>query len=67
MPTEVREIDWAARKIVTSDDRTLPIVDLFDRLGRPLQKPFGAIVAIAGEPGAWVTFKLADFGRNQLQ
>ena len=67
MQVEVQEIDWPARQIVTSDDRTLPIVALFDALGRPLTGPFGAVVAFAGHPGAWVTFKLCEFDRRKLQ
>ena len=67
MAVEIQEIDWPARLIVTSDARTLPIVALFDALGRPLTGPFGAVVAFAGEPGAWVTFKLCAFDRNKLQ
>ena len=67
MTLEVQEIDWPARQIVTSDARTLPIVSLFDALGRPLNSPFGAVVAFAGEPGAWITFKLCEFDRRKLQ
>ena len=67
MSTEVQEIDWEARRIVTSDERSLPIVDLFDASGRPLTGPFGAVLAVAGEPGAWVTFKLCAFDRRKLQ
>ena len=67
MTLEVQEIDWPARRIITSDSRTLPIVALFDASGRPLSGPFGAVVAFAGEPGAWVTFKLCDFDRRKLQ
>ena len=67
MSIEIQEIDWARRHIVTSDERTLPIVALFDALGRPLDGPFGAVVAFAGEPGAWVTFKLCAFDRRKLQ
>lgn len=67
MSLEIQEIDWAARRIVTSDDRTLSIVALFDASGRPLSGPFGAVVAFAGEPGAWVTFKLCEFDRRKLQ
>ena len=67
MALEVQEIDWAARRIVTSDERSLPIVALFDARGRPLSGPFGAVVAFAGEPGAWITFKLCEFDRRKLQ
>ena len=67
MTIEVQEIDWPARQIVTSDARTLPIVALFDAHGRPLNGPFGAVIAFAGEPGAWITFKLREFDRRKLQ
>ena len=67
MALQIQEIDWPARRIVTSDARSLPIVALFDALGRPLSGPFGAVVAFAGEPGAWVTFKLCEFDRRRLQ
>ena len=64
---EVCEIDWEARRVWTSEARSLPIVDLFDSRGRPLDRPFGAVMVIAGEPGEWVTFKLADFEPRSLQ
>ena len=67
MSLEIQEIDWPGRRIVTSDDRSLPIVALFDASGRPLSGPFGAVVAFAGEPGAWITFKLCEFDRRKLQ
>ena len=67
MATEVCEIDWDARRVWTSDERSWPIVDLFDARGRPLDRPFGAVMVIAGEPGAWVSFKLADFEASSLQ
>ncbi len=67
MSIEIAEIDWPGRSITTSDDRTLPIVAMFDARGRPLSGPFGAVVAFAGEPGAWVTFKLCDFDPRKLQ
>ena len=67
MSIEIEEIDWPARRITTSDARTLPIVDLFDALGRPLSGPFGAVVALAGQPGAWISFKLCPFDRRKLQ
>lgn len=64
---EVEEIDWERRQIVTSDARTLPILELFDALGRPLTSPGGAVVAFAGEPGAWFAFKLQSYERSALQ
>ena len=67
MSLEIQEIDWPSRRIVTSDDRSLPIVALFDASGRPLNGPIGAVVAFAGEPGAWITFKLCEFDRRKLQ
>ncbi len=67
MATEIREIDWATRRILTADRRSLPIVDIFDRMGRPLPSPDGAVLALAGAPGAWVTIKLGEFDRHQLQ
>lgn len=67
MTLEIHEIDWPARRIVTSDARTLPIIDLFDGCGRPLDSPSGAVLAVAGEAGAYVTFKLRPFDRRKLQ
>lgn len=67
MAVEVQEIDWSARTLVTSDQRSLPIVHLFDRLGRPLPGPFGAVLALAGAPGGWVTVKLCEYDRRALQ
>ena len=67
MGIEIQEIDWPARQIVTSDARILPIVALFDALGRPISGPSGAVVVFAGRPGAWVTFKLCAFDRRKLQ
>lgn len=64
---KVQEIDWPARRIITSDNRSLPIVAIFDASGRPLDASFGAVVAFAGEPGAWITFKLCEFDRRKLQ
>ena len=67
MTCEIEEIDWERRQIVTSDARTWPIVDLFDGQGRPLPSPAGAVVAFAGEPGAWFTFKLQSYDPRALQ
>lgn len=67
MAVELRTIDFAAREVTTTDDRTLPIIDLFDAKGRPTWASHHAIMCVAGEPGGWVSFKLAEFDRLKLQ
>ena len=67
MTIELREIDFATREVVTIDDRTMPITDLFDLRGRPTSASGRAVVGFAGGPGAWVSFKLAGYDRRALQ
>ena len=53
MAATVELIDWEQRRIVTSDERTWPIIEMFNRHGCPLTGPKGAVIAFAGEPGSW--------------
>jgi hypothetical protein len=67
MAVELQSIDFAAGEVTTSDNRILPIVDLFDARGRPTLASHHAILCVAGDPGGWVSFKLAEFDRSKLQ
>ncbi|MBV8594224.1 MAG: hypothetical protein JOZ27_07995 [Caulobacteraceae bacterium] len=65
--TEVREIDFGARTVTTKDERRLPIVDLFDRSGLRTFDSDAAVMCLAGEPGKWISLKLAPFEKRGLQ
>ena len=60
-------IEWQHRRIVTSDARCWPIVHLFDRRGRPLHQPQGAVIAFVGEPGSWFSIPLLAYDPRGLQ
>ena len=67
MAATVELIDWEQRRIVTSDEHIWPIVEMFDRQGRPLPGPEGAVVAFAGEPGFWFSIPLHPYEAARLQ
>lgn len=67
MAPTVELIDWEQRRIVTSDERIWAIVEMFDRRGRPLTGPEGAVVAFAGEPGSWFSIPLHAYEAAGLQ
>lgn len=64
---EIREVDLVNRLILTSDDRSLPITDLFDDHGHLTRDYNSAVMCIAGRPGEWLSVKLARYDRKHLQ
>lgn len=67
MAIEVRTIDYVEGVVVTSDQRRLPIANLFTRTGLSTHNPRDAVLCVVGEPGQWLSFKLAEFDRRSLQ
>jgi hypothetical protein len=64
---EVLKIDFTERYLVTSDQRTLPIAHLFDVRGHETQDARRAVLCIAGDPGSWLSVRLADYAKASLQ
>lgn len=67
MAVEVATIDYVDRYIETADDRRWPICDLFNRSGLSTRDPEDAVLCLAGEPGAWISIRLAEFEKRMLQ
>ena len=64
---QISKIDYVERVITTADERRWPIADLFDGAGLSTRDPKRAVVCVAGEPGGWLSFRLAVFDRRALQ
>lgn len=64
---EIREVDLVKKIVFTSDDRSLPITDLFNDHGQETRDYNAAVMCIAGRPGEWLSVKLGRYSRNALQ
>jgi hypothetical protein len=67
MAVEVTTIDYVERYIETADERRWPISDLFDKSGLSTRDPADAVLCLAGEPGSWISIRLAAFEKRMLQ
>ena len=64
---EIREVDLVNRIVLTTDDRALPITDLFNDHGHQTGDYNAAVMCIAGRPGEWLSVKLGRYDRRSLQ
>jgi hypothetical protein len=64
---QIRELDFVDKLVMTSDQRLLPIAQMFDAQGRATADHRHAVLCIAGTPGEWVSFRLADYRKSSLQ
>ena len=67
MAVEISVIDFVEKFVETTDNRRLPIADLFDGCGLSTCNPKNAVLCLAGVPGAWISLRLSDFDPRRLQ